>query len=305
MRFQPLCLCLLLFANACGSATPSKEVAQPEPEAPRSSTEFAPDDSGRAVRSRPRPAAPPPERPGSAAAEERAAESSGDFDLYGRDEYRRTPSRPGLGTRWGEERDSQVREVFFERQRSRPAGVVSVHYDDEVGVASATGRHADDAYPRTFAIGGGSLTVSITDDDGDPLPSLYVGGTDYVIGEAGDRYQIEVKNHTAGRFEIVASVDGLDVLDGGDGSFDKRGYLVSPWSTLTIEGFRDSYETVRAFRFGDVEESYAVQRGKGRNVGVIGVAVFEERGFRWGVDDDELRRRRNANPFPSRFAPAP
>jgi hypothetical protein len=210
-----------------------------------------------------------------------------------------------LATQWGEARDSQVREVFFERQRSGPAGVVSVHYDDEDGIRAATGRDADDAYPRTFAIGGGALTVSITDDDGDPLPSLYTDGSDYVIGEAGDRYQIEIKNYTAGRFEIVASVDGLDVLDGGDGSFDKRGYLVSPWSSLTIEGFRDSYETVRAFRFGDVESSYAVQRGKGRNVGVIGVAVFEERGFRFGRDDDELYRRRHADPFPGRFAPAP
>lgn len=245
------------------------------------------------------------------AAQQKSAEEGESYDSARgqgapRDDYARpSPRRPGLATQWGEERDSQVREVSFQRERSSPAGVVSVHYDDESGIEAATGRSADDAYPRTFAVKGGSLTIAVTDDDGDPLPSVYADGTDYIVGDSGDRYQIQIKNYTAGRFEIVASVDGLDVLDGGDGSFAKRGYLVAPWSTLTIEGFRDSYETVRAFRFGDVESSYAVQRGKGRNVGVIGVAVFEERGFRWGYDDDELHRRRNADPFPSRFAPSP
>jgi len=126
-----------------------------------------------------------------------------------------------------------------------------------------------------------------------------------VLGDHGDRYEILIRNHTGGRFEIVASVDGLDVLDGQLGSLAKRGYLVQPWGTLTIEGFRDSYDTVRAFRFGDVDTSYAAQRGIGRNIGVIGVAIFEERGFRWGYDDDEVYRRRTAQPFPSRLAPPP
>lgn len=301
MRFRSLCV-LVLLTSGCGSATPTHEVAEPVASPPPAEAEAR---GGAAERGR--RTAPAPASPGAAAprAEDRSAEASGDFDLLGRDEYRPSPRRPGLATAWGEARDSRVHEVFFERQRTSPAGLVSVHYDDETGIEAITGRDADDAYPRTFAVGGGSLTVSITDDDGDPLPSLFAGGTDYVIGDSGDRYQIQIKNYTAGRFEIVASVDGLDVLDGGDGDFDKRGYLVSPWSTLTIEGFRDSYETVRAFRFGDVESSYAVQRGKGRNVGVIGVAVFEERGFRFGYDDDELHRRRNADPFPGRFAPAP
>jgi hypothetical protein len=288
--------------TACGGATPKKEVAQPDPGGPSEPAAAQDHASGSAPAPAPRPYAEA----------ERSAPKSGAYDSgrsrgESHDDYAPspTPRRPGLATQWGERRDSEVHEVLFERNRSTPAGVIRVHYDDEEGVEAATGRTLDDAYPRTFPVRGGSLTVSITDDDGDPLPSLHAGGTEYVIGDSGDRYMIQIKNYTAGRFEIVASVDGLDVLDGGDGGFDKRGYLVSPWSTLTIEGFRDSYESVRAFRFGDVETSYAVQRGKGRNVGVIGVALFEERGFRWGYDDDEVERRRTADPFPTRFAPPP
>jgi hypothetical protein len=298
-----LSLLTLSIVSACGGATPKKEIAQPDgDESSAPAAEYARPGTGRAPA-----AAPRMQREAEKSAEEGRAYDSerSRGDAYDDVAPSPMPRRPGLATQWGEQRDSEVREVYFERQRSTPAGVIRVHYDDEAGIEAATGRSADDAYPRTFPVRGGSLTVSITDDDGDPLPSLVANGTDHVVGDSGDRYMIQIKNYTAGRFEIVASVDGLDVLDGDDGGFDNRGYLVSPWSTLTIEGFRESHETVRAFRFGDVETGYAVRRGKGRNVGVIGVAVFEERGFRFGYDDDELHRRRTADPFPGRFAPPP
>ena len=209
--------------------------------------------------------------------------------------------RPGLATRWGEERESRIRETHFHRQYSEPSAVVSVYYDDEQGIHAATGLGERFAYEGVFPVRGGALTVAIVDDDGDPLPAIQTGGRRYVLGDEGDRYQIRVQNHTPGRFEIVASVDGLDVIDGQDGTYGKRGYVVSPWSTLTIEGFRDSYDSVRAFRFGSVEESYAARRGKGQNIGVIGVALFEEEGFHWRSDP----ARHQADPFPGRFAPPP
>jgi hypothetical protein len=103
----------------------------------------------------------------------------------------------------------------------------------------------------------------------------------------------------------VATVDGLDVIDGQPGSFEKRGYLVAPWSTVEIDGFRRSEDEVAAFRFGRVRDSYAAKRGSDRNVGVIGVAVFQERGSSWPWTERELRRRDSADAFPGRFAPAP
>lgn len=291
--FLPLCVSILV---SCASRE------APQPQIARS------DDAQGDYESRmPPPAEPAPGYPGAQPSPHRsaseAAEERGPHDA---DEAPQSQRRPGLATQWGEERESRVYEVSFERQSpSRPASVISLQYDDETGIETMTGRSVDDAYPRTFPVRGGAIVVSVTDDDGDPLPTLHAQGRDYVVGDHGDRYQIQVTNHTAGRFEIVASVDGLDVLDGQDGSLSKRGYLIDPWGTLTIDGFRDSRSTVRAFRFGDVETSYAARRGKGRNIGVIGVAVFEERGFRFGYDDDEVYRRRTAEPFPSRFAPPP
>ena len=69
-------------------------------------------------------------------------------------------------------------------------------------------------------------------------------GREYVAGVDGQRYSIEIANDTGLRVEAVASVDGLDVIDGQRGSLAKRGYLVEPGSTLQIDGFRCSRDRV-------------------------------------------------------------
>jgi hypothetical protein len=79
-----------------------------------------------------------------------------------------------------------------------------------------------------------------------------------------------------------------------------------------IDGFRRSDAEVAAFRLGDVARSYAASKGKARNVGVIGIALFAERrpvAFEpppWRSPsraDTELRR--EADPFPGRYARPP
>ena len=45
-----------------------------------------------------------------------------------------TPERPGLGTGWGESRESHVHEVSFDRSGSTPFAVGALHYNDRRGV---------------------------------------------------------------------------------------------------------------------------------------------------------------------------
>ena len=106
-----------------------------------------------------------------------------------------------------------------------------------------------------------------------------------------------IRNATDARFEIVASVDGLDVVDGQPADPDRRGYLVEPHGVLSIDGFRTSDEAVAAFRFGRVADSYAAQTGSDRNVGVIGLAIFAERGAVW--TRGELRPPRHRRSVPA------
>jgi hypothetical protein len=236
-------------------------------------------------------------------APERKAHESDAFESPGAARERPTSAperRPGLATRWGERRDAAVRETTFIREQpTRPFAVLALHYDDEEGVAWKTGRDVERALPGVHSVRGGAIEVSVVASGERPLPQVQAGGVSYVIGDAGTRYALRLVNHTRDRYEVVASVDGLDVITGTPADYHHRGYVLAPWSTLLIEGFRESAESVRAFRFGDVEEAYAIARGHGRDIGVIGVALFsEELGGRRAYTD-------GPRPFPGEFAPPP
>ncbi len=106
-------------------------------------------------------------------------------------------------------------------------------------------------------------------------------GRTYVEGRMGGDYQIRVFNHTSRRVETVVTVDGRDAISGKVGDYrNQRGYVIEPYDSVLIEGFRTSRQRVAAFRFTDVGDSYAARMGDATNVGVIGVAVFKERTYR-------------------------
>jgi hypothetical protein len=299
--FLPFLAIAALGATACGHST--QDEARSADTAPRTPDAYAsPQGSMQAEAhgtssksASPAPAPPAASRGESAgAASDRAYEPSPE------------KQRPGLGTEWGETRESRVSSAPFERQNwSTPLSVSSFQYNDESGVRAMLGVGYWDRRSDGISAARDSITIRLVDESGTPLPTFSSGGRSYVMGSDGGRYSIRIENRTGARFEAVASVDGLDVIDGKPGSFEKRGYLVAPWATVEIDGFRRSDDVVAAFRFGRVRDSYAAKKGNDRNVGVIGVAVFEERGTRWPWTERELDRRNSADPFPGRFAQPP
>ncbi len=124
----------------------------------------------------------------------------------------------------------------------------------------------------------GPYTLEILSKHGEVLPTHGHKGRFYVQGSVGARYIIRITNPTARRIEAVVSVDGLDVIDGKAADFvTKRGYVVPARGEVRIEGWRTSTSSVATFRFSSVRHSYAGRKGVPRNVGVIGVAIFEEK----------------------------
>ena len=104
------------------------------------------------------------------------------------------------------------------------------------------------------------------------------GNAMYVAGDEGSRYNLRLVNNTASRVEAVVTVDGRDVVSGELGNYKKqRGYVLEPFGSVVIEGFRTSLNSVAAFRFASVGQSYTTQRGTPQHVGVIGVALFKEK----------------------------
>ena len=218
--------------------------------------------------------------------------------------------RPGLGTEFGEERSSPVGYAGFVRaDRNRPLATTAVFYDDAAGVraqVAALGGTTDGGFAAPPRAARGLVDLTVRDGaSGFALKTVTAGARRLVVGEPGRRYAIEVRNRTGTRLEVVLSVDGLDVIDGRPAAYRKPGYVVPPRGRTLVEGFRTNLGTVAAFRFGRVQDSYAAQSGRStRNVGVIGAAVFGERGRLPGGfgDDAELRLRRGADPFPDRGA---
>ncbi len=225
-----------------------------------------------------------------------------------RESFQPREERPGLGTSWGETRKSWVSTVSFERESpTAPTATQRIFYNDASGILAQTGARSVGVLGQNQTdLGRGFVTVEIVAPDGLPLPGLVSGGRSFVVGRDGDHYAIRIRNHERYRVEVVATVDGLDVIDGTTGNYQKRGYVIEPYATLLIEGFRKSTNAVASFRFGTVSGSYAARTGSDRHVGVIGVALFAERGCcNEDYSNQELYRRETADPFPGQFARPP
>jgi hypothetical protein len=320
MNLSQVFACLLVLpVVACGhqsSLSGAHSVAPPNAAPPSGYTSDAPSDGAFAASpSEVGEAAPAASAPATRGMNDSSASSASAAPRAGRagaayePQAEKKAERPGLGTTWGETRTSYVSNSPFNRaDYSHPFALVSLNYNDDSGI-QAMARRMGNSY-ASFDRSGvdaaqGAVSVRLLDENGAPLPSASFGGRDYVAGSDGQRYVIQIENHTGNRFEAVATVDGLDVVDGKDGSIAKRGYLIDPWATLQIDGFRRSQSAVAAFRFGAVKDSYAARKGNDRNVGVIGVAFFHERGTSLPWTERELERRDSANPFPGGFASPP
>ncbi len=238
----------------------------------------------------PSPVAESPSYTSNEAGVERSSSRSSDFAP--------TERRPGLATGWGESIDSELGRTSFTRASDRPyGGVGTIYYNTKEGVEAMGGSYLNrtSAYQKA-----GNGTVEWAIKSGWGHPTHYMSGNRrFVVGKKGRNYSIVVRNVSEGRVELVASVDGLDVMDGKSANFRKRGYILGPGEELEIEGFRTSFDSVAAFKFSSVDASYAsLRHGDTRNVGVIGLAVFAEKGARpWRWDRQEVGERRSAQPF--------
>ncbi|HVI96523.1 MAG TPA: hypothetical protein VM753_21065 [Anaeromyxobacter sp.] len=135
----------------------------------------------------------------------------------------------------------------------------------------------------------GPYAVDLVDGAGAPLPTFEHKGRTFVLGALGARYAVRVRNGSGERVEVVVSVDGRDVVDGRPSRLEKHGYILQPYGSIAIDGFRLSDAAVAAFRFASVPRSYAARMGDARDVGVIGVAIFPERAPELAYDAERLR----------------
>jgi hypothetical protein len=133
------------------------------------------------------------------------------------------------------------------------------------------------------AVEAGSLVdVGVVDrDTGVTLPAYPRDGRYYVIGVPGHRYGVRLTNHSGGRVLAVLSVDGVNAVSGETANPDQTGYVLDPYQSTEIDGWRKNMNEVAQFNFTALSNSYAGRTGRPDNVGVIGVAAFREKPPRW------------------------
>lgn len=140
-------------------------------------------------------------------------------------------------------------------------------------IAPASAQYADRASGRL-------VEISVVDrHSGGALPIYPWRGQSFVAGEVGQPYSLRLRNRTNGRVLVVVAVDGVNVVNGRTASArpSDGGYVLGPWESVDIAGWRKSLDHVAQFYFTSPSRSYAGQTGRIDQVGVIGAAVFEER----------------------------
>ena len=156
-------------------------------------------------------------------------------------------------------------------------------------VASLAALSVADAVAHGIAPQAPAAVEIIDRTEGRVLPMYWHDGRRYVVGKPGNEYAVRIRNGGAGRILAVMSVDGVNVITGDTASPRQSGYVLSPYESTEIAGWRTSLSRTAAFYFTSLPDSYAARTGRPDNVGVIGVAVFAERARPIALND--LRRK--------------
>jgi len=137
------------------------------------------------------------------------------------------------------------------------------------------------AFSYGFTEAPATLVAVSVQIDGQPA-SLYPApdgsGRCYLEARAGSRYAVSLANRTGERVGVVLTVDGLNAISGERDKGRGRMYVLDPWQSTSVQGWRTSLQEVRQFTFVDERRSYATRTGQANEkMGWIEVAVYRER----------------------------
>jgi hypothetical protein len=134
----------------------------------------------------------------------------------------------------------------------------------------------------------------------------------YVIARDDERYRIRVSNPSNERIGVVIAVDGRNVISGKKSHLKshERMYILGPYQTQEYEGWRTGRNRTNRFYFTGMSDSYATPWGDHTAMGVVAVAVFNERyqkihkkEHRRNDRAGEKRGRGSSNSYSQREAP--
>jgi hypothetical protein len=101
----------------------------------------------------------------------------------------------------------------------------------------------------------------------------------YLEARQGGKYEVRVRNTTGQRLAFVIAVDGLNAINGLRSHLgpDEPMYVLDPYQSTTVKGWRKDMGNVSRFVFVDEKRSYAVRTDQANgDLGWIRVAAFNE-----------------------------
>lgn len=118
---------------------------------------------------------------------------------------------------------------------------------------------------------------------GKPIQEYNKDNNVFIEGRKGSNFELELTNLTGRRLLVHPTVDGLSAMTGKEASRtdNAHGYVLAPFQTARIPGWRLNDSEVAKFFFAGEGKSYAEKIGKGADKGVIAAAVWEETTPHW------------------------
>ncbi len=163
-----------------------------------------------------------------------------------------------------------------------------------------------------FAHGGGNVDVDVVTEGGEtlhmiPHKNYETGGAHvfkkYLEAKKGQNYGIVIRNNTPDRIGVVIAVDGRNIINGSASNLrtGEAMYIVNPYSSERLDGWRTGKNTTHQFYFTDAGDSYSARTFSDSSaMGVIAVAAFRER-VRYGYPKERSMQKA---PAPAAGAPA-
>ena len=130
---------------------------------------------------------------------------------------------------------------------------------------------------QALAVGGVADVTVYDRAENRTLPVYAHEGRYYVAGKPGNEYQVNIRNNQPGEILGVIAVDGVNAVSGETANWNQTGYVLNPYTSFGVKGWRKSQLRTAAFFFTEFDNSYAARTGRPDNVGVIGVAVFRKK----------------------------
>ena len=130
-----------------------------------------------------------------------------------------------------------------------------------------------------------TVVVDVVDDNGRILNqhtannNRYKAERSYLEAIKGKRYKIRLRNTSNRRVGVVVAVDGRNILNGKKSYLrsNEKMYVLDPYESADYVGWRTAKNSVNRFYFTSAGNSYSDAWGDRSAMGVIAVAVFDEK----------------------------